>query len=111
MAGVAVGEVLAAHPAPTQGGALLEGYRRTAKQLEAALEVETDTKAVTQISTALNRTYWHIGQLTGEAQITEAKIVRSDAWKNVLTRIEQALIPFPDAASALAKLFESLASV
>jgi hypothetical protein len=90
------------------GEPLLERYQRTARSLESALERETDTKIVASLSTTLNRTYWHIGQLTGEAQLTEAKIVRSEAWRNMLTRIEQVLGKHPEAAAELAEYFESL---
>jgi hypothetical protein len=90
------------------GGSLLDGYRATAEQIERALSTETDPKMIASLSTTLNRTRWHIGQLTGEAQLTENKILRSEAWRNVLTRIEQIASKHPDAAVELAAYFESL---
>ena len=103
----------ATYPTPPAGGpahdaSLLDQYRKTAEQLEKVLSVEIDPKVVASLSTTLNRTYWHIGQLTGEAQLTEAKIVRSEAWRNILTRFEQVLSKHPTAAADLATLFESL---
>ncbi len=90
------------------GVSLLEHYQWTAKQLRGALDTETDAKTIASLSATLNRTHWHIGQLTGEAQLTESKIVRSDAWRNILTRIEQVLAKYPEAATELAAYFESL---
>jgi hypothetical protein len=97
------------------GGTLLDKYRAIAARTEAALDRASADPAslpkdITSLTSTLNRTYWHIGQLTGEAQLTETKIVRSDAWKNVLTRIEAVLAKHPEAAAELAAYFESLES-
>ncbi len=99
---------LAAAPTAAPATSLLEGFRKTEKALEAALEDALEPKEIAAISTTLNRTRWHIGQLTGEATITEAKIIRSDAWKRMLFHVEQVLTKHPEAASEMAAYFESL---
>lgn len=94
--------------AATEAPSLLDGYRKTAAQLEKALAVEVDAKTIASLSATLNSTRKFIGQLTGELQLTEAKIVRSDAWKNILARVEMIVAKHPEAASELAAYFRSL---
>jgi transcriptional regulator with XRE-family HTH domain len=100
-------------PVPAEGTPLVERYRALARQTEAAVararaDENTSARDVASLVQSLNKIYWHIGKLTGEADLTMAMVVRSSAWREFSMRLEQALARHPKAAADVAALFASL---
>lgn len=49
-----------------------------------------------------------LAKLTGEDEVTMQMIVRSSAWRQCMTDLENALVKHPEAAAAVVKVFEAL---
>jgi hypothetical protein len=100
-----------ASTAPSPPSSLRAQYEATAAKLEEALSRAIEPKEIASIATALNRTRWHVGQLTGEATITESKIVRSEAWTALLGKLTPILARHPACLAEVTTFLESIVEV
>jgi hypothetical protein len=101
--------------APGKDESLLSKLRVVADTLEEKLRDARNSgvssRDIATMSTALARTYDRIGRITGEAELTEATILKSPAFQRAESVIVEALRPYPEAAAAVAKALGELAGV
>lgn len=68
-----------------------------------ALGSEGDVPAVARIATAVVTATRLLARISGQLDVTEAQILRSDAWRKLVGMIRDVLQAFPGAAEALDK--------
>jgi len=71
-----------------------------------ALEANAHPRDVAALDAAIRAHTKQIAEMRGELKLTEAKIVRSEAWRDMVAKFGRVLAPFPEAMAAIVEAFE-----
>lgn len=81
----------------------VEATLRILRMRLAALPAAEKIDALAKVCNAITASSRLLARLSGQLDVTEAQILRSDAWKKLVRLVRDVLEAFPDAAKALDK--------
>jgi hypothetical protein len=85
-----------------------EQLERVLRKLDEAYQEDRPIFELTQLEKLVNTCVTNYSRLTGERDLSVSMILRSASWAQVMRTVHQAILPFPQAAKALADAIEAI---